>query len=133
MGVGPDPDEFEAMWRSLESPQRRAIARLANSGETSQDYQIAGLVAGLAERRLRPIEPFGITAGVALGYLAFADTFLGGYDSLVLVALISGLVIFFSVRRRNLEEALAGSREVLAAGPPVLPEDEGEADDAIEP
>lgn len=121
-------DDFDERWRALESPSRRKIAALANSGRTSDDPHEASLVLGFARRRLHPFELWGVSAVVVVAYAAITQVFFGGPDALIAALLIGALSVLFSIRRDRLEAAISKSEEAIRNAPPPAPE-RGEATD----
>lgn len=116
-------DDFDERWRALESPYRRRIAALANSGRTSDDPLEASLVLGFARRRLHPLEIWGVIAVVVVAYAAIAQVFFDGPDGLIVAFLIAALSVLFLVRRDKLETAISKSEEAIKNAPqPVVPE-----------
>lgn len=114
-------DDFDERWRALESPYRRRIAALANSGRTSDDPLEASLVLGYARRRLNPLELWGVIAVVVVAYAAIAQVFFSGPDALIVAFLIAALSVLFLVRRDKLETAISKSEEAIRNAPPPGP------------
>lgn len=128
-------DDFDERWRALESPYRRKIAALANSGRTSDDLHEASLVLGFAQRRLNPVELWGVIAVVVVAYAAIAQVFFGGPDALIVALLIAALSVLFLVRRDKLETAISKSEETIKNAPPPTPSpalEQGEVTDDVE-
>ena len=127
-------DDFDERWRALESPYRRRIAALANSGRTSDDPHEASLVLGFARRRLNPLELWGVSAVVVVAYAAIAQVFFGGPDALIVALLIGAVAVLFLVRRGRLETAVSKSEEAIknapVSGPLPAPEQAEITDDA---
>lgn len=128
-------DDFDARWRALESPYRRRIAALANSGRTSGDPLEASLVLGYARRRLHPLELWGVMAVVVVAYAAVAQVFFGGPDALIVALLIGAVAVLFLIRRTRLETAISKSEEAIRNAPvpgPLPGPEQAEIADDIE-
>lgn len=123
--------DFDEHWRALESPYRRRIAGLANSGKTSDDPHEAALVLALARRRLHPLELWGPVVAGVVAFMAIAQVFLGGAEALTVALVIGGLAILTLIRRGRLETAVAKNEEFVANAPPPEPDpvEEPESDE----
>ena len=111
-------EDFDERWSALESPYRRRIAALANSGRVAEDPAEAALVLALARRRLHPLELWGPAVAGVVAYMAITQVFLGGAQALPVALAIFGLTTFSLYRRGKLEAAVVKNEEFVADAPP---------------
>ncbi len=118
-------EDFDERWSALESPYRRRIAALANSGKVAEDPAEAALVLALARRRLHPLELWGPAVAGVVAYMAITQVFLGGAEALPVALVIFGLTTFSLYRRGKLESAVLKNEEVVANALPPEVESRG--------